>query len=317
MGKYCIGVDVGGTSVKFGLFCENGELLKKWEIPTRKENHGAQIVSDIAESILKKMEEQNLTAENMIGVGMGVPGPITADGQVVRCVNLGWGHCDAAGDLGARINMPVAIGNDANVAALGEMWKGGGEGHDDVVMLTLGTGVGGGVILNGRMVAGKRGVGGELGHITVNPEENQQCNCGNRGCLEQYASATGVVRVAKKLMEEDNRDSGLRHMENISAKDVFDLAREGDGLAVKAVDILGRYLGMVLANVSMTVDPDIYVIGGGVSKAGEILLRVIGTYYRQYVCITQDRAKIVLARLGNEAGIYGAAKLALSGREQV
>lgn len=311
MGIYCIGVDVGGTSVKLGLFTTEGELLEKWEIPTRKEENGSWIIRDVAESIQKKMEEKRMDRSDLAGVGMGVPGPTMADGHVIKCVNLGWSECDPAKELGAILGVPVRIGNDANVAALGEMWKGGGKGHEDVVMLTLGTGVGGGVILGGRMVAGKRGIGGELGHITVNPEEAESCNCGNHGCLEQYASATGVVRVAKKLMAQDGETTGLSSLETITAKDVFDLAKAGDGVAEKAVEVLGRYLGLVMASVSLTVDPDVYVIGGGVSRAGEILIRVIEKYYQKYVCITDKRAKVVLAELGNEAGIYGAAKLAL------
>lgn len=311
MGKYCIGVDVGGTSVKLGLFTIEGELLEKWEIPTRKEKNGNLIIGDVAASIRKKMEEKHMDQRDVSGIGMGVPGPTMADGHVIKCVNLGWSECDPARELQDLLGIRVKIGNDANVAALGEMWKGGGMGYEDVVMLTLGTGVGGGVILGGRMVAGKRGVGGELGHVTVNPKETECCNCGNHGCLEQYASATGVVRVAKKLMEEEQEKSGLSGMDEITAKDVFDFAKNGDAIAKKAVEILGQYLGMVLANVSLTVDPDVYVIGGGVSRAGGILIQVIEKYYHKYVCITEERAKIVLAKLGNEAGIYGAAKLAL------
>lgn len=311
MGRYCIGVDIGGTSVKLGLFTTEGELLEKWEIPTRTEHDGAEIIKDVADSIENQMEERRMERSELVGVGMGVPGPTMADGHVLKCVNLGWSACDPAKELEERLGVHVKIGNDANVAALGEMWKGGGKGYDDVVMLTLGTGVGGGVILGGRMVAGKRGIGGELGHITVNPQEAERCNCGNHGCLEQYASATGVVRVAKKLMEEEAGETALSKLENITAKDVFDLARSGDSVAQKAVDVLGQYLGLVMSSVSLTVDPDVYVIGGGVSRAGEILLQVIETYYRKYVCISDTRAKIVLAELGNEAGIYGAAKLAL------
>lgn len=311
MGKYCIGVDVGGTSVKLGLFTMEGALMEKWEIPTRKENNGEWIIKDVAASIQTKMEEKHMDKSDLYGIGMGVPGPTMADGHVIKCVNLGWAECDPASELQKLLGIRVKIGNDANVAALGEMWMGGGKGHDDVVMLTLGTGVGGGVILGGCMVAGKRGVGGELGHITVNPAETECCNCGNHGCLEQYASATGVVRMAKKLMEEEPNRTKLSSLETVTAKDVFDLAKEGDLVAKKAVEILGQYLGMVLANVSLTVDPDVYVIGGGVSRAGEILIQVIEKYYQKYVCITKDKAKIVLAELGNEAGIYGAAKLAL------
>ena len=210
------------------------------------------------------------------------------------------------------LSIPVKAGNDANVAALGEMWKGGGEGYLDVVLLTLGTGVGGGIIINGEIAPSHRGVGGELGHITVNPDEEATCNCGNHGCLEQYASATGVVRIAKKLLAASKEESSLRTLEIVTAKDVFDAAKAGDHLAVEAVEVLGKYLGLVVANVALTVDPDVFVIGGGVSKAGQVLIDVITKYYHKFAKIIGDnKAKVVLAKLGNDAGIYGAARMVL------
>ena len=311
MKEYCFGIDVGGTTVKFGLFRTSGELLKKWEIKTRTEDHGACILDDIAVSLLGEMRREKIETDQVAGAGIGVPGPTREDGYVEVCVNLGWHDMNPAKELQEKTGFPVKAGNDANVAALGEMWKGGGEGYDDVVLLTLGTGVGGGVVLNGKMVAGKRGLGGELGHITVNPDEKAVCNCGNHGCLEQYASATGVVRVAKKLMEEEKRPSVLREKENLSAKMVFDAAKEGDGLALDAVEVLGRYLGQVIASVDLTVDPDVFVIGGGVSRAGAILTDVITKYYHKYTALTASKVPVVLAKLGNDAGIYGAARMTL------
>ena len=312
MKKYCFGIDVGGTTVKMGLFTTEGELLDKWEIPTRKEDGGAYILNDVAASVEAKLAEKNIAKEDVAGAGIGVPGPTLDTGYVSICVNLGWKDKNPANELSELLSIPVTAGNDANVAALGEMWKGGGEGYLDVVLLTLGTGVGGGIIINGEIAPSHRGVGGELGHITVNPDEEATCNCGNHGCLEQYASATGVVRIAKKLLAASKEESSLRTLETVTAKDVFDAAKAGDHLAVEAVEVLGKYLGLVVANVALTVDPDVFVIGGGVSKAGQVLIDVITKYYHKFAKIIGDnKAKVVLAKLGNDAGIYGAARMVL------
>ena len=312
MKKYCFGIDVGGTTVKMGLFTTEGELLDKWEIPTRKEDGGAYILNDVAASVEAKLAEKNIEKEDVAGAGIGVPGPTLDTGYVSICVNLGWKDKNPANELSELLSIPVKAGNDANVAALGEMWKGGGEGYLDVVLLTLGTGVGGGIIINGEIAPSHRGVGGELGHITVNPDEEATCNCGNHGCLEQYASATGVVRIAKKLLAASKEESSLRTLETVTAKDVFDAAKAGDHLAVEAVEVLGKYLGLVVANVALTGDPDVLVIGGGVSKAGQVLIDVIIKYYHKFAKIIGDnKAKVVLAKLGNDAGIYGAARMVL------
>lgn len=312
MKKYCFGIDVGGTTVKMGLFTTEGELLDKWEIPTRKEDGGAYILNDVAASVEAKLAEKNIAKEDVAGAGIGVPGPTLDTGYVSICVNLGWKDKNPANELSELLSIPVKAGNDANVAALGEMWKGGGEGYLDVVLLTLGTGVGGGIIINGEIAPSHRGVGGELGHITVNPDEEATCNCGNHGCLEQYASATGVVRIAKKLLAASKEESSLRTLETVTAKDVFDAAKAGDHLAVETVEVLGKYLGLVVANVALTVDPDVFVIGGGVSKAGQVLIDVITKYYHKFAKIIGDnKAKVVLAKLGNDAGIYGAARMVL------
>ena len=312
MKKYCFGIDVGGTTVKMGLFTTEGELLDKWEIPTRKEDGGAYILNDVAASVEAKLAEKNIAKEDVAGAGIGVPGPTLDTGYVSICVNLGWKDKNPANELSELLSIPVKAGNDANVAALGEMWKGGGEGYLDVVLLTLGTGVGGGIIINGEIAPSHRGVGGELGHITVNPDEEATCNCGNHGCLEQDASATGVVRIAKKLLAASKEESSLRTLETVTAKDVVDAAKAGDHLAVEAVEVLGKYLGLVVANVALTVDPDVFVIGGGVSKAGQVLIDVITKYYHNFAKIIGDnKAKVVLAKLGNDAGIYGAARMVL------
>ncbi len=227
MSQYIFGVDVGGTTVKLGLFDKEGNLLSKWEIPTRKEDNGSQIIPDIAEAILEKCQSENMKAEDIIGAGIGVPGPVTQDGVVNVCVNIGWGVVPITKQLSALIKMPVFAGNDANIAALGEMWKGGGEGYRNIVLATLGTGVGGGLLVDGKIVTGATGAGGEIGHMHVEDKETRVCNCGNKGCLEQYASATGITYLANKLLGESEEASLLRAGE-VSAKAVFDAVKKGD-----------------------------------------------------------------------------------------
>lgn len=313
MGKKCIGVDVGGTTVKLGLFEEDGRLLRKWEIPTRKENHGAAILSDVAESIKAVLAEEGVELSDVRGAGIGVPGPVTGDGYVPACVNLGWTDSYPGRELKELLGgISVKCANDANVAALGEMWQGGGKGYRDVVMLTLGTGVGGGVVINEKILAGIHGLGGEVGHIHVRDEETEYCNCGNKGCLEQVASATGIAREARRHMAASDEPSVLRELgDNVTAKDVLDAAKEGDKLALQVMDVVGHYLGVALAAIAQTVDPEIFVIGGGVSKAGQFLIDQIQGHYEQNLNLSAYRPAIGLARLGNDAGIYGSARLVL------
>ena len=310
MKKYCFGIDVGGTTVKMGLFTTEGELLDKWEIPTRKEDGGAYILNDVAASVEAKLAEKNIAKEDVAGAGIGVPGPTLDTGYVSICVNLGWKDKNPANELSELLSIPVKAGNDANVAALGEMWKGGGEGYLDVVLLTLGTGVGGGIIIDGHAVVGAHGAGGEIGHITVRNDETETCGCGRKGCLEQYASATGLVRLTKRYFEKNAKNSILNKKE-ITAKEVFDAAKAGDEAALEITEEFGAYLGQALVNLAATVDPAVFVIGGGVSKAGDILLDIIRKYFYDHAFYGNQKTKILLATLGNDAGIYGAAKQVL------
>lgn len=310
MGQYVFGVDIGGTTVKLGLFDVKGMLLEKWEIPTRTQDSGSHILPDIAESIQAKIDEKKMEADLIEGVGVGAPGPIDSAGVVHKAVNLGWETFSIKVTLEELLHMPVTAGNDANVAALGEMWKGGGQGSNDLIFVTLGTGVGGGIIVGGRVLTGATGAGGEIGHIHVDDNETQCCNCGNKGCLEQYASATGITRLANKKLEESDKESVLRSSE-VSAKTVFDAVKEKDELAMEVADEFGRYLGNALAVIAGVVNPDAIVIGGGVSKAGEILMDYIKPYYEKNVFLGSRDVKFSLATLGNDAGIYGAAKLML------
>ena len=310
MKKYCFGIDVGGTTVKMGLFTTEGELLDKWEIPTRKEDGGAYILNDVAASVEAKLAEKNIAKEDVAGAGIGVPGPTLDTGYVSICVNLGWKDKNPANELSELLSIPVKAGNDANVAALGEMWKGGGEGYLDVVLLTLGTGVGGGIIIDGHAVVGAHGARGEIGHITVRDDETEACGCGRKGCLEQYASATGLVRLAKRYFEKNTKNSILTGKE-ITAKEVFDAAKAGDAAALEITEEFGAYLGQALVNLAATVDPAVFVIGGGVSKAGDILLETVRKYFYDHAFYGNQKTKITLATLGNDAGIYGAAKQVL------
>lgn len=310
MGKYCFGIDVGGTTIKMGMFTPDGDLVDKWEIPTRTENQGNQILPDIAKSVHDKLASMSVAKEDVIGIGVGVPGPVDRKGVIHKAVNLGWDVFNMEEALSKLVGVPVKGGNDANVAALGEMWKGGGKGYDDLVLVTLGTGVGGGVIVGSKMLTGATGAGGEIGHIHIEDNETEQCGCGNYGCLEQYASATGVVRLAKRKLAETDAKSILRDGE-ISAKSVFDAVKAGDAVAMEIAEQFGEYLGKGLASVAAVSNPEVFVIGGGVSKAGEVLLDYMQKYYRKYVFHASRNAKFVLATLGNDAGIYGAAKLVL------
>ena len=314
MKPYAFGVDVGGTSVKLGLFSSEGSLLEKWEIPTRTENNGDHVLPDIVASILSKLTEKNIPFEEIEGIGIGVPGPVSADFTVNKCINLGWGVFNLKEKMNQLLpQIPkIAAGNDANVATLGELWQGGGKGYHSAVMFTLGTGVGGGIVVNDQIVAGTNGGAGEVGHMTVNPQESVPCACGKYGCLEQYASANGLVRMGKVMLFQSYKPSKLREMETFTAKDICDLAREGEEMSLDIVDRFGEYLGRAMSYVSCTVDPDICIIGGGMSRAGSIITDAILKYYRRYAFHVSTGTSIALAELGNDAGIYGCAKMILA-----
>lgn len=311
--KYAFGVDIGGTTVKIGLFEENSKIVDKWEIPTVTENSGVRIVPDVAESILAKMKECGISKEDVIGIGVGAPGAVDDDGVMTGgAVNLGWPVFNLREAMEKETGgISVKAANDANVAAFGEMWQGGGVGCTDMVAVTLGTGVGGGIIAGGKILAGATGAGGEIGHIHLVDDEPDVCGCGNRGCLEQYASATGIVRLAKRRLAEDDEPSALRDGE-VSAKSVFDAVKAGDKLAKEVAERFGYYLGKGLAAIANVVNPEVIVIGGGVSKAGDILLSFIEPSFQKYVFPPCRHAKFKLAELGNDAGIIGAAGMIIN-----
>ncbi len=311
MAKWAFGVDIGGTSIKLGLFDSQGNMLDKWEIPTVLEGGGSRILPDTAASILAKIEERGLDKAQIGGVGVGVPGPVDRDGVALMAVNLGWERVDVPKILGEALGLPVRAGNDCNMAACGERWKGGGQGYKDLVAITLGTGVGGGIILNGEMVSGRAGGAGEIGHFHIEDDEDTDCNCGCRGCVEQYASATGIVRLAGKYLEAHPQEESLLRGKEYTAKDIFEAAKAGDAAALHTVHRFGDYLGKALATVASILDPEIFIIGGGVSKAGEVIFDYLRPAFERHTFSGVRGAKMVLAALGNDAGMYGAASLFL------
>ena len=313
MKKYAYGVDIGGTTVKIGFFETTGKLVDTWEIPTRTENDGELILPDIAESIKENNEKKSITTDDIEGIGMGVPGPVKDDGTVLKCVNLGWGVFNVEKALSVICGgVKVKAGNDANVAALGEMWQGGGKGYEDVVMITLGTGVGGGIIRGGKIVAGTNGAAGEIGHMPMIDDESECCGCGKKGCLEQYASANGLVNVAEKYIAAHRTvETELDLNAGFTAKDVCDAAKAGDKAGLAAVEESMRLLGKAMASVSCVIDPQVFVVGGGLSQAGNIIIDTASKYYKEYAFHASRETEIKLATLGNAAGMYGGVKMVI------
>lgn len=312
--RYGFGVDLGGTTVKLGFFSADGTMLEKWEIPTRTQQSGQNILPDIAAAITGYLQRKNIAKQQIIGIGIGVPGPVRPDGTVNRCINLGWGVFNIEKELEALTGLPVKAGNDATLAALGECWKGGGVGFGSIVLATLGTGVGGGIVVGGKVILGTHGAGGEIGHMVLNRNETELCSCGKRGCVEQYCSATGIVRVAKQFLSQTEASSALRSVQPLTCKDVFDAAATGDALAQEILEHVYAYMGEFLANICDVVDPEAVVLGGGVSKAGKPLLDGVQRHFEKYVFHAVNPVRFALATLGNDAGAYGAFKLILDSK---
>ena len=309
--RYGFGIDVGGTTVKLAFFDETGLMLDKWEIPTNTENNGEHILPDIADSVKNYLNKNDIASESILGLGIGVPGPVNGKGVVNKSINLGCGVFNIAETLSDLTGFPVKAGNDANVAALGEFWKGGGAGCENMVFVTLGTGVGGGIVIGGNLLHGSHGSGAEIGHMVLNPTETIPCNCGKFGCVEQYCSATGIARLAREYLAVYADDSSLRTVANIAAKDVFDAAKSGDAAAKEILNKFYDYMGQFLGSLCSAVDPEVVVLGGGVSKAGQVLLDGVEESFHKYVFHAASGAKFALASLFNDAGAYGAFKLAL------
>lgn len=309
--RYGFGVDLGGTTVKIAFFNELGTLLNKWEIPTVTRNNGEDILPDIAASIRQHLDKVGILNRDVIGIGIGVPGPVNSHGVVNKCINLGWGVFNIHEKLGRLTGFPVKAGNDANMAAVGEYWKGGGQGAENMVFATLGTGIGGGIIMNGQIVHGAHGAGGEIGHVVLNKYETERCGCGKQGCAEQYCSATGIVRLAEKYLRQSSDASSLRDIFPLTCKDIFDASAAGDAVAAEILEKVYDYLGEFLADLCCVADPEVIVLGGGVSKAGLPLLDGAKRYFNRYVFHACSEVRFALASLGNDAGTYGAFKLVL------
>lgn len=317
MTKKLLGIDLGGTTIKFGILTLDGQVQEKWAIETNILEGGKHIVPDIMASLKHRLALYGLTKDDFVGIGMGSPGAVDREKKTVTgAFNLNWADTQEVGSVIEReVGIPFAIDNDANVAALGERWVGAGANNPDVVFVTLGTGVGGGVIADGNLIHGVAGAGGEIGHIIVEPEDGFECTCGNKGCLETVASATGVVRVARHLAEEYEGDSLIKaaidNGEAVSSKDIFQAAAQGDKFADSVVEKVSYYLGLATANISNILNPDSVVIGGGVSAAGEFLRSRVENYFTKYAFPQVRRStKVKIAELGNDAGIIGAASLA-------
>lgn len=308
--KYCFGVDIGGTFVKLGLFTTEGELLDKWQIPTRREDASSHILPDIAAAIAAKMEEKGISKDDVTGIGFGTPGPVTEDGVAVCPANLDWVNKPVAKELTELTGFPSRGGNDVNVAGLGEMWVGGARGYKNVVVVPIGTGLGAAIIVDGKIITGTRGAAGEVGHIHIDDDCEVPCGCGAQGCVEQYSSATALVRMAKKAVAS-GAETSLRELDVITAKDVIDAAKAGDKVADQIFDKFCDCLGYSLAATAAVIDPEIFIIGGGVSKAGQILVDRVQAYFVKYAWPGIRGIKFALAELGNDAGIYGAASIAI------
>ena len=318
MSKKIIGIDLGGTSIKFAILTSEGEIQEKWSIKNQCFGEGSHIVEDMIESILHRLDLLQLSAEDFIGIGMGSPGVVDREkGTVIGAYNLNWKTLQPVKDkIEKATGIPFYIDNDANVAALGERWMGAGENQPDVVFMTLGTGVGGGIVAEGKLLHGLAGAAGELGHITVDFDQPIQCTCGKNGCLETVASATGIVNLTRRYADEYAGDAELKKLidngEDVNAKVVFDLAKEGDELALIVYRNFARYLGIACANIGSILNPSTIVIGGGVSAAGDFLLDGVRKVYEEN-SFPQVRTstKLALATLGNDAGVIGAASLVL------
>ncbi|HEM3539078.1 ROK family glucokinase [Streptococcus suis] len=318
MSKKIIGIDLGGTSVKLAILTTEGEIQEKWSIKTNILDDGSHIVPDIIESIQHRFETHGLTKDDFLGVGMGSPGVVDSEaGTVIGAYNLNWKTLQLVKDqFEAALGLPFFIDNDANVAALGEQWVGAGNNNPNVVFMTLGTGVGGGVIAAGNLIRGVKGAGGELGHITVDFDEPFACTCGKKGCLETVASATGIVNLSRRYADQYAGDAKLKQMiddgQDVTAKDVFDLAKEGDDLALIVYRHFSEYLGVACANIAAVLNPAYIVLGGGVSAAGEFLLDGVRKVFAENSFPQiKESTQIVLATRGNDAGVLGAASLVL------
>ncbi|WP_408006760.1 ROK family glucokinase [Pseudalkalibacillus sp. A8] len=312
--RMSIGIDLGGTTIKMAIVDRNGNIVDKWGIPTDTSNNGRNISQNIADSIKEKVENRGWKQNDIDGIGIGAPGFINMEnGFIYHAVNVGWENYPLKDDLESKTGLKVVVENDANIAALGEMWKGAGKQASDLICITLGTGIGGGIISNGTILHGANGMAGEIGHITSIVEDGAPCNCGKTGCLETIASATGISRIATEGLEENPASmlhKKLNEKGNVSAEDVFTCAAEGDEWANKVIEIITHHLGLAIANMANVINPSRIVIGGGVSRAGDQLMDPLKKVFGQFALPrVQEGSDFAIASLGNDAGVIGSARL--------
>ncbi len=315
MEKWLVGVDLGGTTIKIAFITMDGHIVEKWEIPTNIELDGKNIVPDIAISIDAKLEELSEPKEKLAAIGMGAPGFIDMKtGFIYHAVNIGWRDYPLKEELEKATGLSVTVDNDANIAAIGEMWRGAGDGEGNLLMVTLGTGVGGGIIVNGHIMHGTNGMAGEIGHITSIPDGGAPCNCGRMGCIETIASATGISRISKEKALKDTTSALYKILEQngeVQAKDVAAAAEKGDKVAIETLEEVTFHLGLVIANLANSINPGKIVIGGGVSKAGNTLMERLQEKFKHYALPrVAEGAELKVATLGNDAGVIGGAWLA-------
>lgn len=311
MKPYAFGVDLGGNAIKIGLFQTTGHLVEKWTIPARLEDHGSRLLPDVVDSIRSKMAQRSLSWDVIEGVGMGVPGPVDQEGTVLRCVNLGWDILNVPQkmrELEPAIEK-LQVANDVNAATLGEMWQGGAQWNSSAVMVTLGVGVGSGIVVDNKVFVGSTGAAGEIGHMCVNPQETRRCTCGNCGCLEQYCSDTGLVYMARQVLEQQPDTASVLREGEITPQAICEAAKQGDAAATAVLDRFGQLMGQALTAVACTVNPQVFVIGGELAQAGMTILKPIETYFRRYAFHAFRSTPFVLAELGDDAGIYGSVRM--------
>lgn len=307
--KIIFGIDIGGTSIKLGVFDSSLRLIDRWRIPTRVLESGRYIFPDIAVELEKKVFEKSFDPSDIIGIGVAAPGPVKENGEASICVNLCLENTNIKDELFNLTGLPIKAINDANASLKGEILFGAAAGLKSAFLVSIGTGIGGALMLNGKIIPGETGSAGEIGHFIVNTDEKDFCSCGRRGCLEQYSSATGIVKTAKKYILKFQMKSKLYELNEITAKDVFDLAKEKDPLAEKVLSDSIEYLGMSLANIAAVFDPECFIISGGVANSGDYLIGLLEDAYNKFAFKPLKNKKIVLNKLKDDAGIYGAASL--------